>query len=51
MSKPLPLPERQVTALCKGAAKAGYAVKVVIDGVEVWLVPDRDKPKEEEIRL
>ncbi len=35
----LALPARQVTALCKGAAKAGYVVEVKIGDVVMRLVP------------
>lgn len=60
MSKRLALTERQVTALCRGAAKAGCAPIVQIGDVFVRLVPEelavppRDSRKlddEEEIRL
>lgn len=40
MTKPIPLPSRQVTALCKGAAKAGFVAEVKIGDVIVRLVPE-----------
>ena len=57
MSKPLALPERQVTALCRGAAKAGHVAEVKIGDVVVRLIPKEDaqaeRPidREEDIRL
>lgn len=39
MSRSLALPARQVTALCKGAAKAGYIAEVKIGDVVVRLIP------------
>lgn len=41
MTRPLALPAAQVTALCKGAAKAGYAPIVQIGKVFVRLVPEK----------
>lgn len=40
MTKALAITERQVTALCRGAAKAGYAPVVQIGNVIVRLVPE-----------
>lgn len=40
MSRQLELSQRQVTALCKGAEKAGYAPIVQIGKVFVRLVPE-----------
>ena len=40
MTRQLAITERQVTALCKGAAKAGYAPIVQIGNVFVRLVPE-----------
>lgn len=57
MTKPLPLPARQVEALCKGAAKAGYIPEVKIGGVVVRLIPaaqaqeQRAVDDDEDIRL
>ena len=46
MTKPLALPERQVTALCRGAAKAGFIPEVKIGDVVVRLIPaDRAPPE------
>lgn len=39
MTRSLALSQRQVTALCKGAEKAGHVPVVEIDGVKVTLVP------------
>lgn len=39
MSRSLALNQRQVTALCKGAEKAGFVPVVEIDGVKVTLMP------------
>lgn len=40
MSRKLDLSQRQVTALCKGAAKAGYAPVVQIGNTLVRLLPE-----------
>lgn len=46
MNRPLDLPARQVTALCKGAAKAGYVPEVKIGKVVIRLVPaDQAQPE------
>ncbi len=47
MSKPLAIPERQVTALARGAAKAGCIAEVNIGGVVVRLIP-KDQAQEPE---
>jgi hypothetical protein len=39
MTRSLALNQRQVTALCKGAEKAGHVPVVEIDGIKVTLVP------------
>ena len=41
MPRRLDLPERQVTALCRGAAKAGYAPVIQVGNVWVRLVPEK----------
>lgn len=57
MTRALALPARQVTALCKGAAKAGYIPEVKIGDVVIRLIPKADaQPEriidaEEDIRL
>jgi len=57
MTRPLALPERQVTALCRGAAKAGHVAEVKIGNMVIRLVPKTDaQPErpiesEEDIRL
>lgn len=38
--------QRQVTALCKGAAKAGFVAEVKIGGVVVRLIPQKDAQPE-----
>jgi hypothetical protein len=52
MSRALVLNQRQVTAICKGAAKAGYIAEVKIGDVVVRLVPadgaQAKKPVDEE---
>ena len=57
MTQPLAIPQRQVTAICKGAAKAGFVAEVKIGEVVVRLIPE-DQAKnrdtvdaDEEIRL
>lgn len=39
MTRALALPARQVTALCRGAAKAGYIPEVKIGNVVIRLIP------------
>lgn len=39
MTRALAIKQKQVTALCKGAAKAGHVPIVEIDGVRVLLIP------------
>lgn len=57
MTRALALPARQVTALCRGAAKAGHIAEVKIGDVVVRLVPivnAQPSPKvdeDEDIRL
>lgn len=51
MSARLALPERQVTALCRGAAKAGHIAVVNIGGVLVHLIPKQDAQLERPIDL
>jgi hypothetical protein len=57
MSRALALNQRQVTAICKGAARAGYVAEVKIGDVVVRLIPAnqiRENPAiddDEEIRL
>lgn len=41
MTRALDISQRQITALCKGAAKAGYAPIVQIGKVFVRLVPEK----------
>lgn len=57
MSRALPIKQKQVTALCKGAAKAGFVAEVKIGDVVVRLIPadlaqgNRPIDDDEEIRL
>lgn len=52
MSRALQISQRQVTALCKGAEKAGYAPIVQIGNVLVRLVPeDRAIPQQDHRRI
>jgi len=46
MTRALALPARQVTAICKGAAKAGYIAEVNIGGVVVRLIPAANTQEE-----
>ncbi|HEV2901540.1 MAG TPA: hypothetical protein VGX71_27610 [Pseudaminobacter sp.] len=41
MTRKLAISARQVTAICKGAAKASFVVELVINDMVVRLVPDR----------
>ncbi len=40
MTRPLPITARQVTAICKGAEKAGYVPLIEIGNTVVRLVPE-----------
>ncbi|MHB2265626.1 hypothetical protein [Aliihoeflea sp. PC F10.4] len=40
MTKRLAISAAQITAICKGAAEAGFVAEVVIDGVVVRLLPE-----------
>lgn len=40
MTKPIALPSRQVTAICRGAAKAGFVAEVKIGNIVVRLIPE-----------
>ena len=46
MSRALALKQKQVTAICKGAAKAGFVAEVKIGDVVVRLIPE-DRAQEE----
>jgi hypothetical protein len=39
MTRPLPITARQVTAICKGAEKAGYVPLIEIGNTVVRLIP------------
>lgn len=49
MTKPIPLPSRQVTAICKGAAKAGFVAEVKIGDVVVRLIPDDHSERKDNV--
>lgn len=49
MSRALALPARQVTALCKGAAKAGCIAEVKIGDTVIRLIPKDDAQPERRI--
>lgn len=49
MSRPLPLKQKQVTALAKGAAAAGCIAEVKIGDVVVRLIPKADAQSEKPI--
>jgi len=49
MSRALPLTQRQVVALAKGAAKAGCIAEVKIGDVVVRLVPDVNAQEKREV--
>lgn len=57
MSRPLPLKQKQVTALAKGAAAAGCIAEVKIGDVVVRLIPidhaqaERPIDQEEDLRF
>jgi putative alpha-1,2-mannosidase len=40
MTRSLAISARQITAICKGVAKAGFVAEVVINGTVVRLVPE-----------
>lgn len=44
--KPLALTQRQVKALCRGAAQAGFVAEILIDGAFVRLVPQDAPPSQ-----
>lgn len=50
MNKPLPITARQVAAICKGAAKAGFVPFLEIGNAVVRLVPeDRVIPPQQKV--
>ena len=57
MTRALPLKQKQITALCKGAAAAGCIAEVKIGDVVIRLVPKGDAQaqgridEQEDIRL
>ena len=40
MTRKLDLSARQVTAICKGAAKAGFVAEIIVGGIVMRLVPE-----------
>jgi hypothetical protein len=57
VTRALPLKQKQITALCKGAAAAGFVAEVKIGDVVIRLVPKGDAQskgridEQEDIRL
>lgn len=49
MTRVLALTERQITVLCRGAAKAGHVAEVKIGEVVVRLIPKDDAQPERRI--
>jgi len=49
VSRALDIPERQVTALCRGAAKAGFVAEVKIGNAVVRLIPKEDAQEPEKV--
>lgn len=49
MSRPLIITSTQITAICKGAAKAGFIAEVEIDGVKIRLLPEHMASTEAEL--
>ncbi|WP_095201269.1 hypothetical protein [Mesorhizobium carmichaelinearum] len=45
MSKQIAITQRQITAICKGAARAGFVAEVLINGVVVRLIPEAQASK------
>ena len=43
-NKPMALSQRQVKALCLGAAQAGFVAEILIDGAFIRLVPQDAPP-------
>ncbi|TIW62958.1 MAG: hypothetical protein E5V48_02530 [Mesorhizobium sp.] len=48
MTRSLAISARQITAICKGVAKAGFVAEVVINGIVVRLVPE-GRPESEDV--
>jgi len=46
MTRSLAIAASQITAICKGAAKAGFIAEVIINGVTVRLVPEQATPSQ-----
>jgi hypothetical protein len=49
VTRALPLKQKQITALCKGAAAAGFVAEVKIGDVVVRLIPKGDAQPERPI--
>lgn len=45
MTRGLALSARQITAICKGAAKAGFVAEIVVNGMVIRLVPEPQATK------
>jgi hypothetical protein len=41
MSRKLALTQKQVTAICKGASKAGYVPVIEVEGLSIRLIPEQ----------
>jgi len=50
MGRSLDIPARQITAICRGAAKAGYAPMLQIGKVIIRLVPEEHVIHSHEIK-
>lgn len=40
MTRPLVITSTQITAICKGASKAGFIAELEIEGVKIRLIPE-----------
>jgi hypothetical protein len=49
VTRPLEITERQVTAICRGAAKAGYVAEVKIGKAVIRLIPEASAQPERPI--
>ena len=49
MTRALALKQKQVTAICRGAAKAGFVAEVKIGDVVVRLIPANDAQAKPEV--
>lgn len=49
MTRALALKQKQVTAICRGAAKAGFVAEVKIGDVVVRLIPANDAQEPDKV--